>query len=64
MSVVGQNAWAEHARARSQFWAVRKKEKGKKRSSEADDHDKQRLATLKRLKRGGHSYSSVTAYIL
>ena len=30
----------------------RLRSKGKKRSSEADDHDKQRLATLKRLKRG------------
>ena len=31
---------------------ARRSTKGKKRSSETDDHEKQRLATLKRLKRG------------
>ena len=37
---------------RSQKDRVRRRTKGKKRSPDTDDYEKQRLATLKRLKRG------------
>ena len=35
---------------------TKKLQEEKKRSSETEDHKKQRLATLKRLKRGDESY--------
>ena len=33
----------------------KKTEEGKKRSSETEDHEKEHMATLKRLKRGDHN---------
>ena len=41
----------ERLRIRREKDRARRRTKGKKRSSETDDHEKQRLATLKRLKR-------------
>ena len=41
----------ERLRIRREKDRVRRRTKGKKRSSEPDDHEKQSLATLKRLKR-------------
>ena len=41
----GRNYVAKHAHAKSQFWIRREKKK-------TENHKKQRLATLKRLKRG------------
>ena len=42
----------ERLRIRREKDTEKRRTKGNKRSSEADDHYKQRLATLKRLKRG------------
>ena len=42
----------ESLRIRREKDRVRRKTKGKKRSPDTDDYEKQRLATLKRLKRG------------
>ena len=42
----------ERLRIRREKDRARRRTKGKKRSPDTDDYDKQRLATLKRLKRG------------
>ena len=42
----------ERLRIRHEKHRVRRRTKGKKRSPDTDDYEKQRLATLKRLKRG------------
>ena len=42
----------ESLRIRREKDRVRRRTKGKKRSPDTDDYEKQRLATLKRLKRG------------
>ena len=42
----------ERLRIRHEKDRARRRTKGKKRSPDADDYEKQRLATLKRLKRG------------
>ena len=42
----------ERLRIRREKDRVRRRTKGKKRSPDTDDYEKQRLATLKRLKRG------------
>ena len=42
----------ERLRIRSEKDRVRRRTKGKKRSPDTDDYKKERLATLKRLKRG------------
>ena len=44
--------WKERLRIRCEKDRARRRTKGKKRSSETDDYEKQHLATLKRLKRG------------
>ena len=44
-----------NVRIRCEKDRARRRTKGKKRSSEIEDHEKQRLATLKRLKRGNEN---------
>ena len=45
------NGGKERLRIRREKDRVRRRTKGKKRSPDTDDYEKQRLATLKRLKR-------------